>query len=149
MKALKISQVTKKDFAEWVDLGVEFWFKWKKEDIKKEFKKILTSKNETSFICRDDKGLAVGFINVAIRTDYVEGSKTHLVGYLEGVYVKKAFRNRGIATLLFKEAKKWFAVKKVKEIGSDVEIHNKKSQRFHAKLGFKRGETLVHYLKKL
>lgn len=146
---MHISQVDKKDFVEWVNMGVLFWSKWTKEEIKKEFKKILASKKETSFICRDDNNLPIGFINIAIRTDYVEGSKTDPVGYLEGVYVKKAFRNKGIASLLFKEAKKWFVKKGVKEIGSDVEVHNKTSQKFHKNLGFKRGETIVHYLKKL
>ena len=120
-----------------------------KSEIKKEFKKILGLKQETSFICRNEKEFPVGFINLAIRNDYVEGSKSSPVGYLEGVYVKKAYRKRGIANMLFKEAEKWFRSKRVKEIGSDAMVQNIVSQKFHKSVGFKKGETLIHYIKKI
>jgi len=145
---MKIVKVTKKDFSEWVKLGCEFWNKHSEENIRKDFKRMLTSKREVSFLCRNDNKL-VGFINIAIRVDYVEGSKTSPVGYLEGIYVRKAYRNQGIARKLMVEAEKWFKIKKVSEIGSDVEIKNIASQKFHKSLGFKRGETLIHYLKKI
>lgn len=79
----------------------------------------------------------------------VEGSKTSPVGYLEGVYVKKNYRKKGIANMLFKEAQKWFAKKKVSEIGSDAEVHNNISHQFYKSMGFKKSETLVHYIKKV
>ena len=110
---------------------------------------MLSSSKEQSFLCRNERGFAVGFINVAVRTDYVEGSKTSPVGYLEGVYVKKAYRNQGIAKMLFGEAKKWLVKKKVSEIGSDAQVRNTVSQKFHKSLGFKKGETIVHFIKKV
>ena len=146
---MKITPITKKDFSEWVVMAKLFWTKHSEEKIKKEFKRILNSKKEKSFICRDDNGKTIGFINISIRTDYVEGSKTNPVGYLEGKYVKKESRKKGIAKILMEEAEKWFKSKKVKEIGSDAETNNVVSQKFHKKVGFKKGETLVHYLKKI
>ena len=146
---MKITEVTKKDFTDWVGLGVLFWHRHPREKSEKEFAIILKSKNETSFLCRDDNGMPVGFIYVAIRTDYVEGSKTNPVGYLEGIYVKKAYRKKGIAKMLFKKAEKWFKAKKVKEIGSDTGTRNFASQKLHESVGFEKGETLVHYLKKI
>lgn len=146
---MKIAQVTQKDFVEWVMLGTEFWTRHPAEKIKKEFKKILGLKNETSFICRNERGYAIGFVNISIRTDYVEGSKTSPVGYLEGIYVKKAYRKQGIAKMLFKETLIWFKKNKVSEIGSDVMVANVASQKFHKRLGFKKGEALVHFIKKV
>ena len=91
---MKITKVTKKYFSEWVALGVEFWSKHPAENIRKDFERMLGSKNEQSFICiKNNK--PIGFINLAIRSDYVEGSKTSPVGYLEGIYVKKAYRKNG------------------------------------------------------
>jgi len=145
---MKITKVTKKYFSEWVALGVEFWSKHPAENIRKDFERMLGSKNEQSFICiKNNK--PIGFINLAIRSDYVEGSKTSPVGYLEGIYVKKAYRKKGIAKLLFKEAEKWFKAKYVKEIGSDAMATNIVSQKFHKNLGFTKGETIVHFIKKV
>lgn len=145
---MKISKVAKKDFADWVTLGIEFWSQHSQNGIKKDFKRMLGSKKEQSFICRDNSK-PIGFINVSIRTDYVEGSKTSPVGYLEGVYVKKNYRKKGIAKMLFKEAQKWFTKKKVSEIGSDAEVNNKISYQFHKSIGFKKGETLIHFIRKV
>lgn len=146
---MKIAEVKQKDFADWVMLGKEFWPRHSEADIKKDFKRMLGSKKEQSFLCRNERGYAIGFINLAIRTDYVEGSKTSPVGYLEGIYVKKAYRNQGVAKMLFGAAQKWFVKKKVSEIGSDAMASNKVSQKFHKSLGFKKGETLVHFIKKI
>lgn len=146
---MKITEVTKKDFADWVELGALFWHRHPIKKSEKEFKRILASKNETSFLCRDDDGGPVGFVYVAIRTDYVEGSKTSPVGYLEGIYIKKEYRKKGVAKRLFQETKKWFKNNKVSEIGSDAELENIISQKFHKSVGFKKGETLIHFIRKI
>lgn len=146
---MKIIKVTQKDFADWVMLGKEFWPSHSPVDIKKDFKRMLSSNKEQSFLCCNERGYAIGFINVAIRTDYVEGSKSSPVGYLEGVYIKRAYRKQGIARQLMKEAEAWLKSKKVKEIGSDAMINNTVSHKFHKSLGFKKGEILVHFIKKI
>jgi aminoglycoside 6'-N-acetyltransferase I len=47
------------------------------------------------------------------------------------------------------EAEKWFVGKGVSEIGSDAVVDNVISQKFHEKMGFEKGETIVHYIKKI
>ena len=146
---MKISKITKKDFAKWMELGVLFWSRHPKEKTEREFRRIINSKNEVSFVCKNEHESFLGFINLAIRTDYVEGSKTSPVGYLEGIYVKEAYRKKGVAKMLWQEAEKWLIKKGVSEIGSDTGTDNVASQKFHQKMGFKKGETLIHYLKKI
>jgi|SRR3989344_4973667 len=146
---MKISKVIKKDFSDWVKIGTLFWLKWTEIKVKKEFSKIIASKKEVSFICRTDDGSAIGFINIAIRSDYVEGSKTSPVGYLEGIYIKRGHREKGVAKMLFKEAQKWFFKKRVSEVGSDTGVRNTTSQKFHKSVGFRKYETLVHFIKKI
>jgi aminoglycoside 6'-N-acetyltransferase I len=146
---MRIYQATEKDFSELVALGVLFWPKHTEGKIKKEFTRILSSGSEVSFICRDGDGNSIALMNASIRSDYVEGSNTSPVGYLEGVYVKEEYRKRGIAKDLLIGAEKWFASKGVSEIGSDAVIDNVISQKFHEKMGFQKGETIVHYLKNI
>src|SRR6187431_3763066 len=43
----------------------------------------------------------LGFIEGSIRTDYVNGTETSPVGFVEGVYVAPPWRRQGIARLLF------------------------------------------------
>ncbi len=149
---MQIHKITKKDFTEWMAMGLEFWPKHTEKEIRNEFNRIVNSKQEESFICKDgDRSL--GFIAVAIRTDYVEGSifspKKKPVGYLEAIYVKKAFRKRGVAKLLMKEGLTWLKKNGCKEVGSDVRMDNSISQTFHKKIGFKKGEILVHYIRQI
>ena len=146
---MKISKVTKRNFSEWLEMGLLFYSKHPEEKIRKEFKEILDSKKEAVFIAKNEDNTPLGFMNVSIRSDYVEGSKTSPVGYIEVIYAKKEHRKKGVAKQLFKEAEKWFVQKKLSEIGSDVEIHNHISQKFHKSLGFKKGETMVHYIREL
>lgn len=146
---MKIKEITKKDFSEWVKMGLLFWPKHTEEKVRKEFKRILNSKKEKSFIDADNNRSFLGFINISIRNDYVEGSATSPVGYIEGIYVKKEYREKGIAKLLLKEAEKWFVKKGLSEVGSDAEVNNIISQKFHKNVGFKKGEAIVHYIKRI
>ena len=45
----------------------------------------------------------VGFAQCALRRDYVEGSSTSPVGYLEGIFVLPEHRRRGVASALIDE----------------------------------------------
>lgn len=49
------------------------------------------------FLARED-GADVGFAQCGLRRDYVEGTHTSPVGYLEGVFVQEEYRGRGVAT---------------------------------------------------
>ena len=43
----------------------------------------------------------------ALRRDYVEGTHTSPVGYLEGVFVQEEYRGRGVATALLRACEAW------------------------------------------
>ncbi|MDX1475118.1 MAG: hypothetical protein R3309_13185, partial [Reinekea sp.] len=52
----------------------------------------------------NDRGIADGFLEGSVRTEYVNGTQSSPVGYLEGVFVTKVARRCGIAKLLVDEA---------------------------------------------
>jgi len=88
---------------------------------------------------------AVAFISLSMRHEYVPGTQTTPVGYLEGIYVKPEFRKRGIAKELVTYAKEWAFSQGCNEMASDVELHNEDSQLFHEKIGFTEVPRFISY----
>jgi len=148
MNQLNIESVNKESFEDWLNLGLELWPHYKKEELRKVFRKIFESDKEKAFICFD-KSIPVGFANVAIRLDNVPGVKKYPVGYFEGIYTKPEYRKKAIAKDLLKYSEKWLLSKGCIEIASDVELNNIASQKFHKKVGFKEINKLVFFIKKL
>lgn len=140
--------VTRADFNDWLAMGFKLWPYARKNDLSKTFTKILKSQRETAFICRAN-GKSIAFQNTSLRRDYVAGAHSSPVGYLEGIFVEKNYRGRGIARKLVEEAEKWAAGKGCTEIGSDSELKNIGSRKFHKAIGFKEVERIVAYIKKI
>ena len=90
----------------------------------------------------------VGFAQCALRRDYVEGSSTSPVGYLEGIFVLPEHRRRGIARRLVDACQSWAQLQGCKEFASDCELDNLESQRFHQACGFTEVNRIVCFLKK-
>lgn len=105
------------------------------------------SDNEAGFIVYDLAGVAIGFADVSLRQDYVNGCDTSPVAFLEGIYVEEAFRGQGIAAALIDEVTRWAIRQGVSELGSDADISNVDSHRMHAALGFEETERVVYFRK--
>ena len=101
------------------------------------------------FIVHDPAGMAIGFAEVSLRRDYVNGCETSPVAFLEGIYVEKAFRGQGIAAALVGEVTRWAVSQGVSELASDADISNVDSHRMHAALGFEETERVVYFRKLL
>lgn len=100
------------------------------------------------FVCEENQQI-IGFAHVQLRYDYVEGTETTPVGYLEGIYVKEGFRQKGIARKLIEVSQDWSRFMGATEFASDVELHNDVSARFHEKIGFKEVNRIICYKKNL
>ena len=94
-------------------------------------------------------GLPVGAALCALRRDYVEGCGTSPVGYLEGVAVREAFRDRGIARSLVAECEQWARERGCTEFASDCELTNTASLRFHLAVGFSEENRIICFKKML
>ena len=100
------------------------------------------------FLAFDDKK-AVGFSHVYIRHEYVNGTESSPVGYLEGIYVYPDYRRQGIAQSLVTMCEEWSKSKGCREFASDCLLENKDSLAFHLKIGFKETERIILFAKKL
>lgn len=94
-------------------------------------------------------GKMVGFAQCSLRYDYVEGTLSSPVGYLEGIFVLPAYRLRKIATELVLTCEIWSRKHGCLEFASDIEIQNDSSQKFHIKLGFKEVNRIINFSKKI
>jgi len=103
-------------------------------------------KNEFLYIEGEE---AVAFISLAVRNDYVEGTESSPVGYIEGLYVKPEFRRKGVAGQLVEHAKKWSDKFGCTELASDCTLDNEASQAFHKEVGFVEANKIVCFTMKL
>ncbi|HVJ33438.1 MAG TPA: aminoglycoside 6'-N-acetyltransferase [Terriglobia bacterium] len=101
------------------------------------------------FVMRNNSGEAIGFAEACLRHDYVNGCVTSPVAFLEGIYVKPAFRRQGVARRLCAAIEAWAAARGCTEFASDAAIGNRISQRMHGALGFTETARVVYYRKPL
>ena len=101
------------------------------------------------FLAYSDAGEAQGLVEIALRSDYVNGTDSSPVGFLEGLYVAPDCRRQGIARLLVEKAQQWAREQGCSEIASDALLENKASQDMHLALGFEETERVVVFRKPL
>ena len=97
----------------------------------------------------DEKRRPIGFIEGSIRGDYVNGTESSPVGFVEGVYVAPEWRRRGVARQLFDAIGDWARARGCRELASDALLDNLTSQRAHAALGFRETERVVYFTRPL
>lgn len=116
------------------------------EELCEDFEQLL--KSEKDFVAvAEFSGNVIGFANIRLRNDYVAGTKTSPVAYLEGIAVSENFRGKGIARKLFEFCSDWAKKRGCVEFGSDCLLTNEASYAFHMALGFKEIERTVHFAK--
>lgn len=113
-----------------------------------EFSDLLEQGDAVLFLARQN-GEAVGFAQCQLRHDYVEGTSTSPVGYLEGVYVEENHRQRGVAAALLHACEAWAKRQGCTEFASDCELENADSLRFHRSLGFREANRIICFTKEL
>jgi aminoglycoside 6'-N-acetyltransferase I len=138
---------TTNDFSDWLEMALALWPYETREDMESLFHTLFASENDEILIARTDQGVAAGFANISIRKEYVEGSNSSPVGYIEGIYVKPEFRKQGVAKKFIDLAEEWSRERGCKELGSDTEIENTESQKFHLHIGFGKPSHIVHFIK--
>jgi aminoglycoside 6'-N-acetyltransferase I len=129
-------------------LQLMLWPEHTLEEMKSEMKRVITSPDGVVFISFIN-GIPAGFAECRLRHDYVEGTRTSPVGYLEGIFVRLEYRRQGIAWHLFQQCEKWAKDKGCSEFASDCEVINNESIAFHSKAGFHEVNRIVCYSKKI
>lgn len=128
-------------------LFLELWNNHQLDDLKEEVETILESKSSKIFVL--EKETIIGFCYLELRYDYVEGTSSSPVGYLEGIYLKEHYRNLGYAQELLKASEIWLKKQGCSEFASDCEIDNIISYQFHLKNNFLESNRIICFTKKI
>ncbi|MGN0746084.1 MAG: aminoglycoside 6'-N-acetyltransferase [Aristaeellaceae bacterium] len=113
-----------------------------------EFAALTASPKAACFLALDGDE-AVGFAQCQLRHDYVEGTSTSPVGFLEGLWVEEAHQRQGIASGLLHACEDWARSVGCTEFGSDCELDNDASRAFHLASGFEEVNRTIWFAKKL
>lgn len=128
-------------------LGAKLWPHHTAQQLQQEFAQEMQA--GAQFFLAQSADVAIGFAQCTLRHDYVEGTSSSPVGYLEGLYVDAAFRRSGVAAALLAAAEEWARQQGCREFASDCALENTLSQMFHQKLGFTEAARVVCYTKSL
>jgi aminoglycoside 6'-N-acetyltransferase I len=128
-------------------LAYELWPEANYEELINLFSEIIEHPEFAIFIAREYS--LIGFGYFSLRNDYVEGTTSSPVGYIEGVYVKEEERHKGIASKLIDKGVKWAKSKGCTEMASDCIISNKESEAFHKALGFIEANRIICFTKEI
>ena len=143
-----IRKAAKTDTVSVAEMAVMMWDSHSVEELKGEFEQEIENKDCVMYIyCIDN--IPIGFAQCGLRHDYVEGTESRPVGYLEGIYVREEYRNRGYARELLAECEKWAKQKGCSEYASDCELNNDASLQFHMRVGFTEANRIICFTKRI
>ena len=109
---------------------------------------IFVACNDTHDVCIDSQAV-VGFAQCTLRHDYVEGTESAPVGYLEGIYVEASCRRTGCAAALLAACESWAREQGCTEFASDCALDNADSLAFHLHTGFTEANRIICFVKPL
>ena len=130
------------------ELAMQLWDGHSLKQLQEEFEQLTANPDAACFIKYAD-GQPVGFAQCQLRRDYVEGTRTSPVGYLEGIFVMEGFRGRGYARNLLSCCENWAKQKECAEFASDCEFDNEFSLHFHLAMGFEVANRIICFKKAL
>lgn len=129
-------------------MAMEMWGGHEEKELTEEFEVLIQGRESVIFLAIAD-AMPIGFAQCQLRRDYVEGTDSSPVGYLEGIFVKPEYRSRGCARELLAACEDWARSLGCTEFASDCELTNAVSLRFHLALGFTEANRIICFTKPL
>jgi len=110
------------------------------------YSKSFKKKNNMGFLYKIDDQY-VGMMHFSIRNDYVNGTDTSPVVFIEAIYVLPDYRKMGIGKALIDYAETYAKEKGIKQLASDCLVDNHMSETFHKNCGFREEERVICFVK--
>ena len=129
-------------------LAIQMWKSNTVGELTEEFSDYISKGNCVVVLAMLDN-CAIGFAQCGLRHDYVEGTDTSPVGYLEGIFVEEDYRKNGLAKDMLDACQKWAKEQGCTEFASDCELVNEDSLKFHLRMGFEEANRIICFTKKL
>lgn len=114
----------------------------------KEMKQIFVSTDWFCCFLMSENNQVLGFTELSSR-NIVDGCLSSPVAYLEGLYLKKEYRGKGLGRVAVKIIKHWCKEQGYTELGLDTELDNLKAIKFFKAVGLKETYRIVQFRTKL
>ncbi|MDT3485585.1 aminoglycoside 6'-N-acetyltransferase [Stenotrophomonas maltophilia] len=138
-----ISKATSADAAAWAQLRLGLWPD--ADDPLEELAQSLADAEGAVFLARVADGEAVGFAEVCLRHDYVNGTESSPVGFLEGWYVRPQWQGSGVGRMLLAAVQAWTRDAGCRELASDSRVEDVRAHAAHRACGFEETERVVYF----
>jgi len=147
---ISVTVATTGDAADWAAMRQALWPKTNPGTHDADIAELLAVAGDTiNFIARAGDRRPAGFAEAGLRHDYVNGTESSPVAFLEGIFVEPAFRRTGVARQLIEAVETWARRQGCSELASDTGIANIASQKLHDALGFSETQRVVYFRKVL
>jgi aminoglycoside 6'-N-acetyltransferase I len=110
---------------------------------------VAASMSLAAYVAYEPTGEPIGLVEAAVRCDYVNGTNSTPVGFLEGLYVVPSSRRAGIARALVAAVEQWAFSVGCREMASDALLANTDAHVMHQGLGYEETERVVFFRKVL
>jgi aminoglycoside 6'-N-acetyltransferase I len=132
----------------WLDLRQALWPDCPADEHLAEMQSLLGLPDKyAQFLAHGPEGQPAGFVEASLRTDYVNGTDSSPVAFLEGIYVAPPYRRQGVGRMLVAAALAWAKANGCSELASDAPLDNPVSHAMHTALGFEETERVVYFRK--
>ncbi len=146
LSRVRIRRAVPEDLPAVVRMTLALWSDHTEEDMAEEMRPLLTDRECVVFLAWMDED-PVGFAQCQLRHDYVEGTESSPVGYLEGIWTGEAYRRAGLARALLERCEEWAKSMGCGEFASDCELTNRDSIQFHLHTGFSEANRIACFVK--
>jgi aminoglycoside 6'-N-acetyltransferase I len=136
------------DATAWSGLRLALWPDQDANDLRDGIDEVLADPPRfATFLAFDAAAVAIGFAEASLRHDYVNGTESSPVGFLEGWYVTPASRGQGLGRALVAAVEAWVRGCGCGELASDALLGDTASQAAHAACGFAETDRVVYFRK--
>jgi aminoglycoside 6'-N-acetyltransferase I len=143
-----VVEINEQNFPAVADMSVRLWPDCDPGEMKDHVEQVLHAHDATCFLLQEEDGY-IGFIELSVRRDHVEGAESMPVAYIEGLFIAEGFRHKGYGRLLVEVAASWARAKGFTQLCSDAELENHPSIAFHQSLGFREASRVVCFVTNL
>ena len=141
--AMQFTRPLTSDDRDWLSLRSKLWPGPESEHLRYMADAFVRGHHVLIAIASD--GVAVGFVEASMRVDYVNGTSTSPVAFLEGLYVEPSSRRNGVARELVAAIARWAETEGCTELASDSPVENVVAHVTHRALGFEETERVVYF----
>lgn len=150
-RAWRVRAATAGDAGAWSHLRHALWPEASLQAHAAEIDGLLSapSPEALALLAVDEAGQVQGFAEASLRHDYVNGTDSSPVAFLEGWYIAPQVRNRGAGRALIVAVEAWARALGCRELASDSLLDNTGAHRAHQACGFRETERVVYFCKPL